>query len=122
MKRRFHATTLSVLPGARVKQAWNTAMKRLTAFCAITGLLLGETAAAADRIDLTRFTCKQFLEMTRDDALIVVGWLQGYYLDEHEPPVVDFANLSVHSVSLANRCVARPDENVMAAADRVFGK
>jgi acid stress chaperone HdeB len=99
-------------------------MKRLTACCAIIGLLLGETAAAdrIDQIDLTRLTCKQFLEMNRDDALIVVGWLQGYYLDEHEPPVVDFAKLSVHSVSLANRCVARPDENVMAAADRVFGK
>jgi hypothetical protein len=26
---------------------------------------------------------------------------------------------AVHSVSLTNRCVARPDENVMAAADRV---
>jgi hypothetical protein len=51
-----------------------------------------------------------------------VGWLQGYYLDEHETPVVDFAKLSVDSVTLANRCVARPDENVMTAADRVFGK
>jgi hypothetical protein len=99
-------------------------MKRFTAFCAITGLLLGEAAAEdrIDRIDLNRFTCKQFLEMNRDDALIVVGWLQGYYLDEHETPVVDFAKLSVDSVSLANRCKARPDDNVMAAADRVFGK
>jgi len=50
------------------------------------------------------------------------GWLQGYYLDEHETPVVDFAKLSVDSASLANRCKARPDDNVMAAADRVFGK
>ena len=69
-----------------------------------------------------RVRVQQFLEMNRDDALIVVGWLQGYYLDEHETPVVDFAKLSVDSVSLANRCKARPDENVMAAADRVFGK
>jgi len=60
--------------------------------------------------------------MNRDDALIVVGWLQGYYLDKHAPPVVDFAKLSFESVSLANRCVARPDEDVMAAAERVFGK
>jgi hypothetical protein len=52
----------------------------------------------------------------------VVGWLQGYYLDEHETPVVDFTKLSVASVSLANRCVARPDEKVITAADRVFGK
>jgi hypothetical protein len=100
------------------------AMKRLTAFCAITGLLLGEAAAEdrIERIDLTRVTCKQFLELNRDDALVVVGWLQGHYLDEHETPVVDFTKLAVESVSLANRCKARPDENVIAAADRVFGK
>jgi hypothetical protein len=68
-------------------------MKKLFAFCAMTSLVLGEAAAEGrvDRIDLTGFTCKQFLAMNRDDALIVVGWLQGYYLDEHAPPVVDFA-------------------------------
>jgi hypothetical protein len=90
----------------------------------MTSLVLGEAAAEdrVDLIDLTGFTCKQFLAMNRDDALIVVGWLQGYYLDEHAPPVVDFAKLSVESVSLANRCAARPDDDVMAAAERVFGK
>jgi hypothetical protein len=31
--------------------------------------------------------------LNRDDALIVVGWLQGYYLDEHETPVFDFTKL-----------------------------
>ncbi len=123
MTRRFHATTLCP-PERRKATHGNIATKRLTAFCAIIGLLLGETVAAdrIDRVDLTRLSCKQFLEMNRDDALIVVGWLQGYYLDEHETPVVDFAKLSVDSASLANRCKARPDENVMAAADRVFGK
>jgi hypothetical protein len=67
-------------------------MKKLFAFCAMTSLVLGEAAPEdrVDRIDLTGFTCKQFLAMNRDDALIVVGWLQGYYLDEHAPPVVDF--------------------------------
>jgi hypothetical protein len=100
------------------------AMKRLSAFCAITGLLLLEAAGEdrVDRIDLTGFTCKQFLEMNRDDALIVVGWLQGYYLDEHAPLIVDFAKLSAESVTLANHCAARPDENILAAADRVFGR
>ena len=99
-------------------------MKKLIALCAITGLLLVEAAAEdrVDRIDLTGFTCKQFLQMNRDDALIVVGWLQGYYLDEHAPLVVDFARLSVDSVSLTDRCAARPDQGMLAAADRVFGR
>jgi hypothetical protein len=50
-------------------------MKTLTVFfCAITGLLLGEATAEdrIERIDLTRFTCKQFLELNREAALIVV--------------------------------------------------
>jgi hypothetical protein len=121
MKQRVSRDDLARAARACKAKHGNVAMKRLTAFCAIAVLLLAE-AAAADRIDLTRLTCKEFLEMNRDDARIVVGWLQGYYLDEHETPVVDFAKLSVDSASLANRCKARPDENVMAAADRVFGK
>jgi hypothetical protein len=55
-------------------------------------------------------------------AITVVGWLQGYYLDEHETPVVDFTKLSVESVNLANRCAARPEQGVLTAADRVFGR
>jgi HdeA/HdeB family len=128
-KRDWHLTSFSRVVRFRkqshaISKARNTAMKKLIAFSAITSLVLAETAAEdrIDRIDLTGFSCKQFLQMNRDDALIVVGWLQGYYLDEHAPPVVDFARLSVDSVSLANRCAARPDENVMTAADRVFGK
>src|SRR5262249_8856969 len=99
------------------------AMKRLTAICAITGLLLGKATAEdrIERIDLTRFTCKQFLELNRDDALIVVAWLQGYYLEEHETPVVDFTKLSVER-NLANRCATRPEQGVLTAADRVFGR
>jgi len=49
-------------------------MKKFFAFCAITSLLLGEAAAKdrVDRIDLAGFTCRQFLAMNRDDALIIV--------------------------------------------------
>ena len=99
-------------------------MKQLVAFYTITGLIFLAQAAEdrTERIDLAGFTCKQFLEMNRDDALIVVGWLQGYYLDEHAPLVVDFARLSVDSVSLTDRCAARPDQGVLAVADRVFGR
>ena len=103
-------------------KARNSAMKKVIAFYAITGLLLLAEAAAEDRIQRIDLACKQFLEMNRDAALIVVGWLQGYYLDEHAPPVVNFARLSVDSVSLANQCAARPDQGVLTAADRVFSR
>src|SRR5262245_5908020 len=61
-------------PPRPCSKARNTTMKKIFSFCAITSLLLGEAAAEdrVDRIDLTGFTCRQFLAMKRDDALIVV--------------------------------------------------
>ena len=44
------------------------------------------------------------------------------YVTRQAPPVVDFARLSADSVSLTNRCAARPDQGVLTAADRVFGR
>jgi hypothetical protein len=69
VKRRFHATISSVQQ--------STTMKKFFAFCAITSLLLGEAAAKdhVDRIDLTGFTCRQFLAMNRDDAVKHAGAL-----------------------------------------------
>jgi hypothetical protein len=53
----------SVATTVAVRKAWNTTMKKLFAFCAMTSLVLGEAAAEdrVDRIDLTGFACKQFL-------------------------------------------------------------
>ena len=60
--------------------------------------------------------------MKPERILIVMGWLHGYYLDEHAPPLVDFETLSADSRKLTERCEAHPEEDVMTAAEMLFGK
>jgi hypothetical protein len=96
-------------------------VKSFLAHLAIGGALLAE-GAAEEVIDLNSTTCQQLLEMKPEQILIVMGWLQGYYLDEHGPPLVDFDKLSADSRKLTERCQARPDEDVMTAAEMLFEK
>ena len=96
-------------------------VKRFLAHLAFVGALSVESTAQ-ERIDLDHTTCRQLLEMKPDQILIVMGWLQGYYLDDHAPPLVDFEKASSHSRRLMERCKARPDEDLMTAAQMLFAK
>jgi hypothetical protein len=95
----------------------------MTARLAMAVVVLGGLAvdgAAQETIDLGRTTCTQFLAMSREQSLIIVGWLHGYFLDEHAPPIVDFGKLNVGSLKLIERCQSHPDEDVMSASEAVF--
>jgi hypothetical protein len=96
-------------------------VKRVLAHLAFIGALSVESAPQ-EMIDLDHTTCRQFLGMKPDQILIVMGWLQGYYLDDHAPLLVDFDKASSDSHKLMERCQARPDENLMTAAQMLFGK
>jgi hypothetical protein len=90
---------------------------------AIAVVVLGGLAVegvAQETIDLGRTTCTQFLAMTREQSLTIVGWLHGYFLDEHAPPIVDFGKLNAGSLKIIERCQSHPDEDVMSAAEAVF--
>jgi hypothetical protein len=96
-------------------------MRRFIACLAFTYALVTE-GAAQDVIDLGRTTCRQFLAMNREQSVIVMGWLQGYYLDEHAPPIVDLGKVKTDIRELMERCASRPDEDVMTAAEMLFYK
>ena len=61
-------------------------MKMLTAlffgFCLLSG-----SAARAEKIDFSTTTCKQFMEGHKESIGIILAWLDGYYLEEDDPPV-----------------------------------
>jgi hypothetical protein len=59
-------------------------VKKFLAHLAVVGALLVE-GAAEEVLDLNSITCRQLLEMKPERIHIVMGWLHGYYLDEHAP-------------------------------------
>ena len=73
-------------------------------------------------IHLGEVTCKTFVEEMKREQGIIVAWLQGYYLPEHEPPVIDVDKLLSNSGRLTEHCVNKPEDDVMTAAEAVMEK
>jgi hypothetical protein len=91
------------------------------------GMLLLLTQAQEPKQDrklihLTEVACKTFVEEMKREQGIIVAWLQGYYLPEHEPPVIDVDKLLSDSARLTEHCINKPEDDVMTAAEAVFGK
>jgi acid stress chaperone HdeB len=78
-------------------------------------------ARAAD-IDLSTWTCKQFQSASKDDIGAILAWLDGYYKDEDDPPVIDATKFVDNAKKLAEYCAAHPDIGLITATDKLFQK
>ena len=98
-------------------------MKKFLPLVALAASLAAAAAfAQGGKLDLATLTCRKLFEMNREQVNIVLGWLHGYYLEENGPPVVDLDKLSADTLRLSGYCAANPQEDVISAADALFGK
>jgi acid stress chaperone HdeB len=79
------------------------------------------SAAGAAVIDLSKKTCQQFVQGSKEEMNTVISWLDGFYHDEDNPPVIDTDELASDIKSLSDYCTANPTASVEAAAAKVFG-
>jgi acid stress chaperone HdeB len=82
--------------------------------------LLSCVPAMAEDIDLSSWTCKQFLTAGKEDVGVILAWLDGYYKEEDEPPVIDTAALVVKAKKLGQYCAEHPDSDLISATDKLF--
>jgi acid stress chaperone HdeB len=80
------------------------------------------SVAQAEILDLNTVKCKDFLASSKDEISHTLAWLDGYYMDEDAPAIIDFDKLKSNSTKLAEYCTAHPDVGVGAAAEELFGK
>jgi acid stress chaperone HdeB len=78
-------------------------------------------ARAAD-IDLSTWTCTKFLSASKDDIGVILTWLDGYYKDEKDPPVIDTTKFVDNAKKLAEYCGGHPDIGLITATDKLFQK
>jgi acid stress chaperone HdeB len=58
-------------------------------------LIFGFTPAShAVDVDLSLITCQEFLATNKDEIRIIWAWLDGYYKDEQDPPIIDTNTLA----------------------------
>jgi acid stress chaperone HdeB len=94
-------------------------MKLIAGFLA-AGMIACCNPALADDIDLSTWTCKQFLSADDETIKLVLTWLDGYYKDQDDPPVIEVDKFVESSKRLGEYCGNHPDQGLITAADKVF--
>ena len=95
-------------------------MKALRTLALTVALLGPASAAQAQVVDLSKTTCKEFLESGKDGIMIIWAWLYGYYADQDADPVVDFAKLTAQGTKLAEACKAAPTKDIISIAEGIY--
>jgi acid stress chaperone HdeB len=96
-----------------------TMRRTLLALMATAGLL---SAANAEKIDLSTMTCAKFQASAGDEVKLILTWLDAYYRDEKDPPVIDTELFVANAKKLGEYCSANPTIGLITATDKLFQK
>jgi hypothetical protein len=97
-------------------------MKKLAYGVAIAGAIVPSLAHAQLKVDMTQWTCAQYLAMSPDDAANFAAWMSGWY---NQKQGYVWINLQAYERNIANVkafCAANPNDKVMAALQRATQK
>ncbi|HVC54260.1 MAG TPA: HdeA/HdeB family chaperone [Stellaceae bacterium] len=97
-------------------------MRKLGAAALLASLIAATPALAANQLDLSKVSCKDFLGSGKDNISIIITWLDAYYLGEKAPPIIDFDRMAKTGAGLGKYCAENGDAMLSKAADTVMGK
>ena len=83
---------------------------------AMLGLLAAKPVSAAEAIDVSKLSCKQFTEYNNDNRGLIMMWFEGYYTEEDEPATIDFGKMAGHLAQILT-CEANPDKSVLEVSE-----
>jgi acid stress chaperone HdeB len=82
--------------------------------------LVAAAPASAQRLDLSKVTCKEFLESGERTMGMILMWLTGFFTDEDETPIVDFDKLKSDAGKMTDFCRKNPTTKLMTAAEDIL--
>lgn len=97
-------------------------MRTVWALAVAAALLSSVPAANAQRLDLSKTTCKELIESGKDGLVIIWSWLYGYYSDQDADPVIDFDELTRKGQRLVDVCRDKPSTDVITAAEPIYDR
>jgi acid stress chaperone HdeB len=96
-------------------------MKRAVAAALVT-TFLGLGSASAQSLDLSKVSCKDFLESGKESISFIMTWLDAYYRDEDDDPIMDFDRMKANGEKLGAYCRENPATRLTVASDTLFDK
>jgi acid stress chaperone HdeB len=82
--------------------------------------LIAAVPASAQKLDLSKVTCKQFLDSGERTMSMVLMWLTGFFTDEDDTPIVDFDKLKTDAGKMTDYCRKNPTTILMTAAEEIL--
>ena len=96
-------------------------MRALRPLIAAVALFACASTVHAQVVDLSKTSCKEFVESGKDGIMIIWSWLYGYYAKEDADPIIDFGKLVQQGQKLAEFCKANPTADIIKAAKPIYG-
>jgi acid stress chaperone HdeB len=78
--------------------------------------------AYAQSWDLSTVTCQTFLSYDKNTVNILLAWVDAYYREDDDPPVIDLDKYLGNAKKLGDYCRAHPDIGLITATDKLFEK
>jgi acid stress chaperone HdeB len=79
------------------------------------------SAEAGGRIDLNTVKCGEWIESGTDNIGATMTWLDGYYTNDNDPPVIDFDKMKEKAKKLGKFCAENRDLGLGTAAEKLLG-
>jgi hypothetical protein len=95
-------------------------MRPLRTLAVALALFAGAPAAQAQKADLSKLSCKDFLALDKDAIVLIWAWLYGYYSDQDADPIIDFDKLTGQGSKLAEFCKSNPGVDIIRAAEPIY--
>ena len=76
--------------------------------------------AVADDVDFSKISCNDFVTGSKDDAVLLLVWIEGYFTKKRDPPIMYGDKAKAHAENIRDYCANRPDANLLDAAKAVI--
>ena len=77
-------------------------------------------SASGQVVDMNTVTCNDFNGFKKDTTFAIVMWLDAYYRDDDDPPIIDFDKLGQKAAKLAVYCSQNPTHSLTTAAEPIM--
>jgi HdeA/HdeB family len=97
-------------------------MKLRLVFLVAASLLVCKAvpAAAADDIDFSTIKCGDFISGSKDDAILLLTWIEGYFTKKNAPPIMYGDKAREHARDIRDYCLNHGDDTLFNAAKTVI--
>ena len=84
---------------------------------ALATALTSAGSASAQIVHMRTATCNDFISFKRDTTFAIAMWLDAYYLDEDDPPIIDSEGRE-----LTVYCNQNPTHSLTTASEPIIGR